>query len=400
MRILQLSYRFPYPPKDGGAIGIFNITKGLSMQGHEVTVLCVNTPKHYFDPKNLPAEVKKMARFIVVDVDTTITALGALANLFSSKSYHCSRFDSPAYRKTLEDLLQREQFDIVQFEGPFMEAYLPAVRELSRAKVTLRMHNVEHIIWQRQKNRENNPFKKLYLDIQVKRLQRVEMEMFKQVDGLFPITEVDQAFLNQNGIDTPNEVVPASIDLNGFEPKAYEGRWPDFCFLGGLDWMPNQDGIRWFLSEVWPAFLEKYPEAEFHLAGRNAPESLKGDLGKGVIFHGEVGSATDFLNSHGAMIVPLFSGSGMRIKIIEGLALEKPIISTSIGSEGMEIIDREDYIRADSAGAMLQAMVNLAEDRNRVVELGKHGAEKVRALYGLAPNAQKMSDFYRQIKQH
>ncbi len=397
MRVLQLSYRFPYPPKDGGAIGIFNITRGLSNQGVDLTLLTVNTPKHYFDQKALPKDVAKLANWEVVDVNTQITPLNAFANLLDGKPFHVSRFEDHGFKQRLIDLLQQGSFDIIQLEGPFMGPYLNTIRANSSAKVVLRMHNIEHKIWKRLANEVSNPFKKIYINLQANRLHKYEKSLFHEVDGLVPITEQDASFLKEISCDTPYEIVPAFVDLKELDPIKYEGTWPDFFFIGGLDWMPNWEGLLWFLNQVWPKVESKYPESKFHIAGRNAPDRLKSLKSEQIVYHGEVEDAFKFMSEHGIMVVPLFSGSGMRLKIIEGLGMKKPIISTSIGSEGMSVRHDRGLLIADDAESFISEIDRLASNKAFAESLGESGNETIKQAYDIESNSKKLIEFYQTL---
>lgn len=394
MNILQLSYRFPYPPKDGGAIGIFNITKGLSRVGHEVTVLCVNTPKHFFKPEDLPDDVKSMARFIPVFVDTSITPIKALKNLISGQPFHISRFKDHTFLQSLEALLKNEPFDIIQLEGPFMGPYLNSIRSSTDTPVVMRMHNVEYQIWKRLAGEVRHPLKKAYLKLQARRLKDYETQLFFKVDGLLPITLQDESVLTELRCHTPRSIVPASVEVGEFPEKKCDQDPLDFFFIGGLDWMPNQEGLKWFLEKVWPLFHRKHETATFHIAGRNAPGFLQHPEIPGVKFHGEVDSAVDFMQSHGVMIVPLFSGSGMRIKIIEAMAAGRPVISTEIGAEGLGV---QNIRIANTNESFISAMEEALESRSEFLDMAARAKGEVADKFNLEANAKKLEAFYNQI---
>src|ERR1051325_3386178 len=143
MRILQLCNKFIYPPKDGGAIAAFNLTKAFSQSGNEVTVLAMNTSKHKYDLKNLPEEIKCIADFYAVDVDNEVKALPALWNLLQGRSYNVQRFVSSAFNDKLIEILHQKQFDLIQLEGLYLSPYVETIRAFSEAKIAMRAHNVE-----------------------------------------------------------------------------------------------------------------------------------------------------------------------------------------------------------------------------------------------------------------
>jgi glycosyltransferase involved in cell wall biosynthesis len=133
------------------------------------------------------------------------------------------------------------------------------------------------------------------------------------------------------------------IEVDEFEPSSFalHPNHNTLYFIGSLDWQPNQEGILWFIEKVWGNVLKDYPEAEFHIAGRNAPNSFKHKLNrKNVNFHGQVEDAREFAMKYNIMVSPLLTGSGMRVKLVEAMALRKPIVSTYVGAEGIPAVNR------------------------------------------------------------
>ena len=163
MRILQICNKPPYPPQDGGAIGINNVTQGLIEAGHSVKLIAVNPPKHYVNLNELPAEYIRNTGIELVFVDTDVKLVDALLNLFTRKSYHIQRFISSDFSKKLTEILRRETFDIIQVESIFLMGYLEILRKYSAAIVVLRAPNIEFRIWERMTSQAKNPLKKAYL---------------------------------------------------------------------------------------------------------------------------------------------------------------------------------------------------------------------------------------------
>ena len=171
MRILQLINRFPWPLKDGGALGYYNFLKGYHDAGCELTCAILNTSKHFVDFEKLPNEVKELADFRLSYIDNKIKPIEALRNLlFSKESYHVVRFISKEFEQLFVNLCKEKQFDVVVFESIFMAPYLNIIRENTKATCVLRAHNVEYEIWQSLAEIENNPIKKFYLNILSNRL--------------------------------------------------------------------------------------------------------------------------------------------------------------------------------------------------------------------------------------
>lgn len=373
MNILLLANKFPYPPKDGGVIAKLAMIKGLYEQGHSITVLALNTSKHYTDLKTLPDGIRKLANFQDVYINTDIKASAALKNLlFSTMPYNAERFISKTFIKKLTSILKKNKFDIVQLETLYMCPYIETIRAHSNAKISYRAHNIEHEIWKRVAANESNPIKKIYSKILAKRIERFEKLYINKYDCLIPITSKDEHNLHNMGNTKPSLVCPTGISSEEYIPETNSHPMSVF-HLGGLDWPPNQQGLVWFIDECLPLIVKEIEDFTFHIGGRNAPEWLKEKFAESekVIFHGEVDDAHEYMRSKGIMISPLLAGSGMRIKIIEGMALGKAIVSTAIGAEGIPYTDGENICIGNSAHEFVERIVFLLKnrtDRNRIAE--------------------------------
>jgi polysaccharide biosynthesis protein PslH len=364
LQILQLCFRMPYPLNDGGAIAMYTIAKGLYDNGCELTLLVPVTPKHNTDIKDLPAELKDMANIHTVKINTDISITGAFKNLFSKDSYYISRYFDQKFNDKLAELLKSKHFDIVQIESLKMVGYLKTIRENSTAKVIMRSHNIEFRIWQRMEESIKNVLKKLYLKIQIPRIQREEISTLNDFDALMPISEVDAKFFVDAGCRKPVFSIPFGFDLKIANRDPLKIEPYSIFYIGALDWMPNLDALEWFLKDCWPLIHENHPSVRFYIAGKNMPDEIKCYDAENVIIAGEVKSAIDFMNSKQIMVVPLLSGSGLRIKIIEGMALGKIVISTTIGAEGIGCIDDKNILIADTAEDFVKKVAKVINDEN------------------------------------
>lgn len=348
MRILQLSKKFPFPLKDGEAIAITYLAKAMQQLGVELDLLSMNTSKHPFDIKELPTDFDHYQRIELVDIDNRLKAMDAFLNLFTNKSYHIERFISKDFEAKLIEMLQTKDYDVVQMETLYLAPYIETVRQHSNARIAMRSHNVEHEIWKRIAENTNIGAKKWYLNILTKRLEQFEVNRLNAYDMMVAITDRDLNFFKSLGMNIPAYAAPIGLDLQAYpdQPLAVKAA-PTFSFIGSLDWMPNIEGLRWLLDEVWPLVVKAAPQAQFYIAGRNAPTWLLERDQEGVEVVGEVPDAAEFIAKHEVMLVPLLSGSGMRVKILEGMAMGRLVISTTIGIEGIHAKDGEEVLLAD-----------------------------------------------------
>ena len=397
MRILQLMNKVPWPPKDGGAIACLNMTKGFSMLGHEVTVLSMNTSKHHIRIKDMPADVRSKADFRLVEVPASISWLEATLNLlFSRLPYNAQRFISDEFSNELAKVLTEKSFDIIQLEGLYLCPYIPIIRKYSKALIAYRAHNIEYEIWERTATLSEG-FRSKYLRNLSRRIKRFEVSYLNSYDLLVPITDRDGIILDKLGNTKPRHTSQTGIDFASLVPTARKLEFPSLFHIGALDWAPNQEGLIWFFNQCWPKIHQENPDLKFYLAGRNAPEWFERIIKQeGVVYLGEINDAYDFINSKAVMVVPLFSGSGMRIKIIEGMALGKPIVTTDIGTEGIPTENGKNILIANDAEKFTDAIKQLINDRDLSNRIGKSAIGFIQEKFDNLSQAEALIEFYKQ----
>jgi len=381
MKILFICSKSPYPPNEGGSLAMYNLITGLLKHNFNVKVLSISTPKHNIDIDEIPPEFKEKTRFEHAFIDTTPHFSGALKNIFSPKAYHISRFESETFADKIVSILQKEKFDIIQCESLFVAPYVKIIRKHSTAKVILRAHNIEHLIWERIAANESRFFKKLYLKIQTRRLKKYEISVLNSFDSIASITSVDAEYFLKNNCVVPVETIPFGIDIKEESFLPLKREFPSLFFLGTLNWIPNTEGLKWFINNVWNDVVKAFPQLTFYIAGRHTPLWLKQLQVKNVCVLGEVDDALSFMQSKSVMIVPLFSGSGMRVKIIEGMYASNTIVSTSIGAEGIDYTNDKNILIADTILEFTEAVKSCLNDENRCEEMGKEAHELVMDKY-------------------
>lgn len=361
MNILILANKPPYPAKDGSSLATLSMAMGLSKLGNRVTILAASTPKHACKIEQIPTALKELIDFNLVYINTRINPFNAICNfLFSKLPYSIERFIDNQYSLKLSEILKANRFDIVQIEGLYLAPYLTIIKGLSNALIVYRAHNIEHEIWSRISMNEKSRIKARYFILLSKRIRRMEVEISDQVDALAAISKRDEQWFKSNGFTKPTISIPSGYSSSGL-PEISGLSNNDICYLGSLDWIPNQEGLNWFLNEVWPKVLAGFPDLTLHVAGRNAPISIIERLKKEnrVIYHGEVENSQEYLKRYSILAVPILSGSGMRVKIVEGMMLGKAIVTTTIGLEGIDAINHEHVVIADSPDDFANAMAEL-----------------------------------------
>lgn len=348
MKILQLCKKFPYPLKDGESIANTYISKSLRDLGCEISLLAMNTTKHYVDISKLPEDFDHFKNIYHVELDNQVSYIDAFKYLFKPDSYQVARFVNSNFEKKLTSILQQEKFDVVQIESIYLTSYIPTIRKHSDALVAMRAHNIENEIWGRMAS--NLPFglKKWYFNHLTKRLRKFEEKQWKQYDLLITLTKRDLDTYRGMGYYNGAIMSPIGLNLKNYDPNYQNEQQLDLAYIGALDWLPNQEGLLWFINEVMPKLTNKFPNVKLHVAGRNTPEDIFGLQTDKVIIHGEVSDALKFIRENPILVVPLFSGSGMRVKILEGMALGKVVITTTLGLEGIHATHDREVLVADS----------------------------------------------------
>lgn len=394
MKILQVCSKIPFPPKDGGSIAMNILTHGLINAGNTVHVLAVNTPKHFIKDDDIDPVYRKLTSYRSVFIDTSIKPVDAILNLFSSESYNIIRFYSKDFEKVLIERLQSEAYDVIQLETLWVTPYVDVIRKYSKAKIILRSQNVEYMIWERLAEDAANPLKKIYLKLLAGRLKKYELSLLNKYDAIATITELDTVVFKKMGCTIPVVHVPFGIDLEKYKMDDSALEKPSVFHIGAMDWRPNADGINWFLKNVWVDVVAKNPNVKLYLAGRNMPEWLLNLKMENVVIEGEVPDSHAFINSRSVMIVPLTSGGGMRVKIIEGMAFGKTIISTAVGAEGIEYENGLNLLIANTEREFVDAINTCLNNTAFSDSLGKNARTLVESKYDNQIICTKLSAFY------
>lgn len=398
MKILVLCTKCPYPPNDGGTLAMYNMIRGFHKAGHSVTVLTMNTPKHYVTLRTLPVHIQELAEFHAVDVDTRVKLADAFANLmFSDSSYHVERFTSNRFEIELERLLKKGEYDIVQLETLFMTPYIPTIKKLAKtALIALRAHNIEHEIWYRRASIEKNPFKKYYFFETAQRIKYYEKQIIAQgaFDVLVPITSRDGGSFKKMDLKKPSFFSTVGIDMENLDTSEVKEDYPSICYIGALDWGPNQEGLDWFLQKVWPRIHKAHPKVKFYIAGRRMPEKYTSIESPNIVIMGEVPNAGKFMKSKGVMVVPILSGSGMRVKIVEGMAYGKAIVATKMAAEGIGGKHGDNILLADNPQSFGDYVSVLLEKRSLYKTIGEHAREFAERRYNNDIIIDRLVSFY------
>lgn len=396
MKILILTHRVPFPQNGGYPIVVCNTVRGLVNLGHDVSLVALNAKKNmHHENDEDDNDLLSKINYRVYDIDTNVSVFEVAVNLLSKTSFNIDRYYSPDFERLLIRELKKTAYDIIQFEGLLVSLYLSAVRKNTKAKLIYRAHNIENQIWEMLSQQKSDPFKKSYLRMHARRIKNYELQQLNYFDGIAVFTEEDKATLLGYGTRIPIEILPVGINLDRYKPDYTKTEFPSLFFLGSLDWLPNREGIEWFLENFYKDLTEGDLRVRFYVAGNDIPERFDDYEVMGKIFiQGEVDDALEFLNSKSIMIVPLLSSGGMRVKIVEGMAMQKCIISTSLGAEGINYENGINIIIANNQEEFYEAIKLCIADEEYCKYVGLNARKLIEDQHDVNKVTKNLVAFY------
>jgi glycosyltransferase involved in cell wall biosynthesis len=356
---------------------VCNTIKGLVDLGHEVSLVSLNAKKHLHESEEKD-ELLERINYRVYDIDASISLFDGLRDIFSKSTYNIERYYNEEFEKLLIRTVKNINYDIIQFEGLFVVPYVDAVRKNCTSKLVYRTHNIEHQIWEMLAQQKSDPFKKFYLSLMARRIKKYEIQQINKFNAITVFTGQDRNTIMHYGTTVPVEIVPVGIDLSHYHPDFSKTEFPSLFFLGSLDWMPNREGIEWFLQTFHNDIVNDELRVRFYVAGNDIPEEFDDYEVMGKIYiQGEVDDGLEFVNSKSIMIVPLLSGGGMRVKIVEGMAMQKCIISTSLGAEGITYKNGVNILIANTKEEFFKAIKRCIADEDYCKAVGMNARKLI-----------------------
>ena len=276
-----------------------------------------------------------------------------------------------------------------------MMPYLADVRRNTKAKVIYRAHNIEHQIWYRMAAGARG-LKPNYIRLLARRLAAYERAHLNSADGVAAITVEDATHLKKMGCTRPILHVPYVLPLEKIQPEEPEGPNNVFFHIGAMDWEPNIEAVRFLTQKIWPMIREQRPDAQLRLAGRNMPQNyLSAD---GIRVDGEVPDAKAYMRENGILLTPLLSAGGMRVKLVEAMALARAVVSTSIGLEGIPAVNGIHAAVAETAEAFAAAAIRMYDDAAWRGKIGQAARQLVMENFDRRSVTTKLIEFYRQVQ--
>ncbi len=396
MEVLFVTSTLPYPPNSGSTIRTYNLIRRLAGDHRLHLVAYGSLPQ---DSAKVHHLGRSCASVTVVPLRETKRTprfyLELLLNLLSPSPFVVSRFTRPAMARAIREIVGARRLDVIHCDFLTLSLNLP---EHDHPPVIATAHNVESVIWKRYLAHERNPLKAAYIYVQYRKLLRFERKILGRFDGIACVSEDEEEQLRRICPSARFFVVPNGVDVEHFTPVPDVEAPHHLVFTGSMDWRPNQDAVRFFLDRIYPRIKKAEPRASLSIIGRDPPASLKTEAlaHEDVRVVGTVPDMRPHLASAAVYIVPLRIGGGTRLKILEAMAMARPVVSTRVGCEGLSVVPDRDLLVADSPDEFARAVLRLLGDRALAGSMGQAGHRAVREAYDWGPIAVKLAEAWRE----
>jgi polysaccharide biosynthesis protein PslH len=388
MKILFLHKQILFPRDTGGKIRVLNVLKHLA-KWHNVTYVC---NLRGGEEQYLPQMEALGLHVEAISGETTKRGGarfygGVAANVISSYPFTIERNFDPRIRAKISELLTTRKYDLLVCDTVVMARHTIG---LPVPTAILFQHNVEAQILRRHAEISSGRVKRWYMQSQWRKMIRFEKDCGNHFDSVIAVSEQDKILFENSYGWRHVKAIDTAVDEEYFKNGGSTEIPGRVMFLGSMDWMPNQDGVKWFVQHVWPAVRAAQPNASFHIVGRTPSADVRALASAvGVTVVGGVPDVRPHLAEAEVVVVPLLVGGGTRLKIYEAMAMERAVVSTSIGAEGLPIVPGEHYLKADLAGDFATAVIELLASHPLRQRIGLAADQFVRQNYGSVPVARQ-----------
>lgn len=390
MKILNLMPYAPVPPDFGGALREYYLLKSLASR-HQVTVLTWGDAEQERMFREEFGEQVNEIHMVRPPLKRRFRRLGQLWSLCTGRSHFFEHNCGARMQRAIDRLLARERFDAVHCEFSVMANHRFGDVPL---KVT-DTHNVEYENFRRMWEKTDSLVRRWYYRREYRKVYGEEIEALRGQDMIFCTSPEDRCIISEEVEGVPKVVIPNGVDTSFFAPAGEEEPVPcSMVFTGMMAYTPNYDGMAWFLDEVFPLIRREEPRARITIVGKRPPKLLRDRAGEGVEITGYVDDVRPYVHRSQVFVVPLRMGSGTRLKVMEALSMRRPVVSTRIGCEGIEVEDGKSILVEDNPAEFARAVVRLFRDPVLRGDLTREGAEVVHRKYDWSVVGRRMLEAY------
>lgn len=399
MNILIVTILLPYPPNSGVQMRDFNLIKGLSLKGHRVFVISfVYEDVH---PDNIK-EMEKYCSSIDIVGCKVKSKLSHLPNvlrvLLTGQPLDNAFYFSDALKRKIMLKIRERNYDIIQFEHAYLGVYRSVIPKNYNAKLILDFHNIEFNKLFRIYKNENNFFKKIRLLLNMVPMKRWELAVAEKFDVCATTSEIDFRILKNENPNIAVVVKRNGIDIEYFKQYELDYKSSRILFVGTMGYPPNADAAKYFVNEMFVKLKKIHPELQLYIVGANPPEVVKKlEASPGVIVTGSVSDTRPYYEQSYISIVPLRSGGGTRLKILESMALGRPVVSTSIGCEGLEVENKKNILIADTPKEFCDSITSLIDNQAMAQYIVDNGRKLVEKKYACAKIVEDWISLYKDL---
>ena len=395
MKVLLLTQVLPYPPDGGPKIKTWNLIKFLANQ-HEITLISFVRGEKLW-------EINELKKYCIEVIPVPIhrkklyDLLALFKSLLNGKPWLMVRDDRKEMRDAVEEAAAKTKFDIVHADQHNMAQYALGVKNVPRL---LDAHNVLWMLYKRTVRTMGSGYLRWIYERDWRLFRSYEKELTERFEAILTVSETDKELLVEvAGRDEKITVIPIAIDTDHELPVDRTKDAAHIIHVGTMFWQPNIDGVLWFIKEVLPLIKAKRPDVVFDIVGARPPKEIisYSNSAAGINVCGYVENVGPYLQKAAVMIVPVLAGGGMRVKILNALSQEMPLVSTSIGCEGIEAVNERDLLIADTPEEFSQAVLKLIMDRDFADLIGKNGRDLIRSKYDYRHTCKPIEDVYKKI---
>jgi sugar transferase (PEP-CTERM/EpsH1 system associated) len=374
--ILFITQLLPFPLDDGASLKAFYTLKYLSRK-FDVTLVSFIRSKKELEYKNELDKICKKVHMQLIRRSFLLNLFHGISSLFTKKPFLIKRDYSRIMHRLIRNLINENNFKIVYADHLQMAQYC----EFHGAVKILDEHNIESRIVEKFTKLEKNLFKKYLAAIEHKKLEKYEVNECRKFDLTLTVTKEDQKVLKDLGVKNVR-CVPIGVDTNKFKAFPFNPEARDIVFLGTMYWPPNVDAVLWFYSQVFPLVKKNSPDSKFLIIGKRPPsavERLSQDERIEVL--GFVDDLSPFIKRCAAFVVPLRMGGGMRVKILSAMAWQLPVVSTSVGAEGIQVSDENNILIRNDPEKFAEAILDLLARKDFRGKISQNGRQLVKKTY-------------------